>query len=399
MVREIKVSLLTGGGDKPYALGMLNALVSKDVVVDFIGNDEMSEAGIIAHKNVRFFNLRGNQDPAASKIRKSLRVLRYYLRLLKYAASSDAAVFHVLWFNKFLFFDRTFLNMYYKLLGKKVVFTAHNIDERDRDGRNNLWNKLSLRYLYRATDHIFVHTEKMKCELIRCFNPAERKVTVIPFGINNTVPSSALTREEARDKLCLDKREKVLLFFGNIAPYKGVEYAILALDRLRREDSSFRLIIAGQIKGCQQYWGRLEGIIQQLSLTQVIIRKTEYIADDEVELYFKAADVLLLPYKFIYQSGVLFLSYNFGLPVIAADVGSLREDIAEGKTGIICRPADPDDLAEKIKKYFRSELFRNLEENMNNIRDYGNTKHSWDGIGNTICRVYKNLLNGGRPGQ
>lgn len=387
----MKVSLLTGGGDKPYALGLLNALVSKGVIVDFIGNDEMSNAEIVAHKSVNFLNLRGNQNPAAPRVQKITRVLRYYLRLIKYTATTDSPILHILWFNKFLLFDRTLLNIYYKFLGKKLVFTAHNIDEKERDGGNNYLNRLSLKILYNLVDHIFVHTAKMKSQLVHEFNIAETKVSVIPFGINNTIPKSDLTKIEARGRLHLKDHEKVLLFFGNIAPYKGLEYVMYAMDRLRNKDDSFRLIIAGQIKDCQAYWEKLELIAESLDISKYIIKKIEYIPDEDVEVFFKSSDVLLLPYKFIYQSGVLFLSYSFGLPVIATDVGSLREDIMEGKTGMICRAEDPDDLADKICRYFDSDLFRNLEENQKDIINYGNEKYSWDEVGNRTHSVYGSL--------
>jgi glycosyltransferase involved in cell wall biosynthesis len=388
----LKVSLLTGGGDKPYALGLLNALISKGVTVDFIGNDEMSNADIVKAIGVNYLNLRGNQNPRARDLTKLVRVLRYYFRLLKYVTVSDSPIFHILWFNKFIFLDRTLLNAYYKLLGKKLVFTAHNVDEKERDGGNNFLNRLSLRILYSLVDHIFVHTKKMKSQLTHEFKVREDKVSVIPFGINNTIPTSNLTKAEARAKLNLGDYEKVLLCFGNIAPYKGLEYAIRAMDRLREKDDSYRLVIAGQIKGCQAYWEEVEGIVEKLHLSKYVMNKTEYIPDEEVEVFFKSSDVLLLPYKFIYQSGVLFLSYSFGLPVIATDVGSLREDIVEGSTGMICRAEDPDDLADKVRRYFDSDLYRNLDENMKHIISYGNEKHSWDEVGNTTYSVYGNLL-------
>jgi glycosyltransferase involved in cell wall biosynthesis len=72
----------------------------------------------------------------------------------------------------------------------------------------------------------------------------------------------------------------------------------------------------------------------------------------------------------------------------------LREDIIEGKTGMICRAEDPDDLADKICRYFDSDLFRNLEENQRDIINYGNEKYSWDEVGNTTYSVYGNLLAG-----
>ncbi len=92
-----------------------------------------------------------------------------------------------------------------------------------------------------------------------------------------------------------------------------------------------------------------------------VLLRADFIPDDETEVYFKAADVLVLPYRHIYQSGVLFLGHSFGLPVLAADVGSLKDDIVEGKTGFVFRPEDPVDLAKTIERYFASDLYAELE--------------------------------------
>lgn len=387
----MKVSLLTGGGDKPYALGLLEALVSKGITVDFIGSDDLGTAGIVHHANVNFLNLRGNQNPGAPVWKKCTRVSSYYFRLLRYAATTDSSVFHILWTNRFPLLDRVLLNLYYKLLGKKLILTAHNVNEKERDGGDGIFNRLTLKALYSLADHIFVHTHKMKVQLNEEFNIKDGKVSVIPFGINNTIPCSELTKREARGRLKLDERHKVMLFFGNIAPYKGLDSAIDALERVKIKDDSYRLVIAGPVKGNQDYWDSIERAIEDRKLDENVIRMIEYIPDEVVEVYFKAADVLILPYKFIYQSGVLFLSYSFGLPVIATDVGSLREDILEGATGMICRAADSGDLANAIDRYFDSKLFRNLESARIDIQIYGNNNHSWQEVANIIHPVYDSM--------
>ena len=74
------------------------------------------------------------------------------------------------------------------------------------------------------------------------------------------------------------------------------------------------------------------------------------------------------------------MGYNFGLPVVAADVGSLRDEIVEGETGFICRPEDPDDLAEKICFYFESELYKNLDIKRHEIIKYANNRYSWSKV-------------------
>lgn len=390
----MRVCLLTGGGDAPYALGLLNALVAKGIQVDFIANDEMSRATIVKDKRVNCLNLRGDQNPSARKLVKFVRVLKYYLKLIGYSFRSDAAIFHILWFNKFLLFDRTLLNIYYKCLGKKLVFTAHNVDETERDGGGNFLGKTSLKILYRLVDHVFVHTPKMKSELMCKYRVEDDRATVIPFGINNTIPKLGISREEARAKLHLQGQDKVLLFFGLIAPYKGLEFLLYALDHLRKSDPTFKLIIAGQVKDCQPYWNHIQGIIERLQLQPHLTFKIEFVPDSEVETIFMSADVLVLPYRFIYQSGVLFLSYAFGLPVIVTDVGSLRDEVEEGKTGLVCKPEDANDLERVIREYFQGDLYKNLDERMKYIRARGNEKYSWERVCNATHAVYETLLSG-----
>ena len=116
--------------------------------------------------------------------------------------------------------------------------------------------------------------------------------------------------------------------------------------------ADYRLIIAGNLKNCETYWNDIQEMITRDGNGGQILLKIEYIPDDETEVYFKAADLLVLPYRHIYQSGVLFLGYSFGLPVVATDVGALREEVIEGRTGFVCRPEDSVDLARAIEKYF-----------------------------------------------
>src|SRR5436309_3726586 len=105
-----------------------------------------------------------------------------------------------------------------------------------------------------------------------------------------------------------------------------------------------------------------------------IIQRIEHIPYEEIELYFKASDVLVLPYTYVFQSGVLFLGYSFGLPAIATDVGSLREEIVEGETGFMARRRDPSDLERAIRRYFESELYHNLAERRAKLRAYANDR-------------------------
>jgi glycosyltransferase involved in cell wall biosynthesis len=388
------IALLTAGRDRPYALGLASALISANISFDFIGSDAVNGPELHHGANVRFLNFR-DQRSDAGHAAKMLRVLAYYWHLIRYAMNAQPKLFHILWNNKFEFFDRTLLMLYYKLMGKRLVITAHNVNARKRDGTDSFLNRLSLQTQYRLSDHIFVHTERMKSELTTDFGIQENKVSVIPFGINNTVPNTTLSTAEAKRQLGVSGgSDKTILFFGNIAPYKGLEYLVAAFAEVLKEDRSYRLIIAGKPKESADYWKQIQEEIARHGISDRIIERIEYVPDEQTELYFKAADVLALPYTRIFQSGVLFLGYSFGLPVIAADVGPLKEEIVEGKTGFVFKPQDSSDLARAIDNYFESDLFRGLENRRAEIKEYANERYSWVKVAGITTAVYSDLLRG-----
>jgi glycosyltransferase involved in cell wall biosynthesis len=386
------VALLTGGRDKPYAFGLATELISKGADLDLIGSDDLDCPEYHGKPGVHFLNLRGGQRPDVGFVRKAIRVLTYYARLIRYAAIAEPRIFHILWNNKFQSFDRTVLIVYYRALGKKIVLTVHNVNAGIRDSKDTALNRLTLRIQYRLADHIFVHTKRMKLELCEQFGVQGDRVTVIPFGINNSVPNTRLTPSEARQRLGVRDDERTILFFGNIAPYKGLEYLTTAFQLNLASRDNYRLIIAGWPKNCESYWTTIREAVREDVQSGRILLRADYIPDEETELYFKAADVLVLPYRHIYQSGVLFLGYSFGLPVLAADVGALKDEIIEGKTGFVFRPEDPVDLATTIERYFASDLFANLNRRRQEIRDYATERHSWDVVGHVTMSVYAGLL-------
>jgi glycosyltransferase involved in cell wall biosynthesis len=384
----ISVALLTGGSDRPYVFGLTKSLMAKVTGLDVIGSDELDFPEFKDQRVVTFLNLRGSQKPDASFGRKIWRVAAYYAKLSHYAATARPRIFHILWNNKFETFDRTVLMFYYRCLGKKIVLTAHNVNAGRRDRDDTRLNRWTLAVQYRLANHIFVHTEKMKSELIEAFGARAERITVIPFGINNAVPNTNLSRSEARQRLGIRGNDRALLFFGRITPYKGLEYLITAFRNVRQHDDRYRLIIAGRPDRCDRYWNAIRQDLREDVQSGRIVLNAEFIPDSDTEVYFKAADVLVLPYRDIYQSGVLFLGHSFGLPVLAADVGSLKDDIVEGKTGFLFRPEDAADIAVTMDRYFTSDLYANLEARRRQIRNYSTERHSWDVVARLTLGVY-----------
>jgi len=388
---DLEVALLTGCKDRPYAFGLATALASNDVAVEFVGSDALDSPELHTTRKLQFLSLDGRKK--ASTFARACQLPVYYARLVSHAVRSRANVFHILWNNSLEYFDRTLLMLLYKAQGKKVVLTAHNVNQRKRDANDSFFNRLTLTSQYRLVDHIFVHTQKMKQELMEDFRVPERTVTVLRHPINDAFPDTDLTPAEAKQRLGIKDGERTLLFLGRITPYKGLEYLLDAFQQLGARDGRYRLIIAGQTKkGTEQYTQEIDRLVRTAGRQDQIIFDNQFIPDEKMELYLKAADVLVLPYTDIFQSGVLFLGFTFGLPAIASDVGSFHEDVVENRTGLLFRPRDAVDLARAIEAYFSSDLFNNLSERRQDIRTYFRQHHSWDAVALATRHVYAQLM-------
>ena len=385
------VSILTGGKDRHYSTGLAAALMAAGVKLDFIGSNEVDAPELHGNPLVNYFNLRGDQSVNAGFAQKMARVLAYYWKLIAYAAGAKPKIFHILWNNKFEFVDRVVLMLYYRLLEKKIIFTAHNINAGARDNSDSWWNRLTLKIQYRLCDAIFVHTQKMKAELVADFGVAPTRVSVIPLGFYSNVPNTALTCAEAKAKLGLQSEEKAVLFFGNITGYKGLEFLVTAFIELAKRDASYRLVIAGAPKHAPEYWAGIQRQIAVSGAADRVRTDISYIADDMIEVYLKAGDVLVQPYTLIFQSGVLIMGMSFGIPVIASDVGSLKEDVIEGKTGFIFPPRDAQALERTIEKFFASDIYKKREQSRREIREHVLEANSWSKVARITTEVYSRL--------
>lgn len=174
---------------------------------------------------------------------------------------------------------------------------------------------------------------------------------------------------------------------------------LAALRQILADRDDYRLVVAGRPDNCEKYWRTVRDSMADLVHNGRVMLRADFIPDDETEVYFKAADALVLPYKAIYQSGVLFLAHSFGLPVLAADVGSLKDDIIEGETGFVFPPEDPIAIAKATQRYFASDLYADLDSRRQSIRDYAAEQHSWDVVARTTIGVYANLLGLSLPDE
>lgn len=190
-----------------------------------------------------------------------------------------------------------------------------------------------------------------------------------------------LNKSDARKKLGIEENKKVLLFFGFIRKYKGLD---LLLESIRFLPEDYTLIIAGEIYG---NFDEYEGIIREYNLENKVKLFIRYINDEEVPLFFSASDVCVLPYKSATQSGIVGISYHFELPVIATDTGGLREMIEPFHTGIILREPLPNLLSSAISDYFNLNLSSQLRDNIIKYKKMA----SWEFLAKEILDLYEIL--------
>lgn len=390
--KDLKVSILNASGQTDYLYGLVSGLAQlRHLNMEVIDSDR--SIGLFdSFPNVRFLNLAGHYGHNVSFQQKVLRLLRYYFRLIRYSTTTDSRMFHIQWLGRFQCFERIFLTLYYKILGKKLVFTAHNVDTMAHESRGSLLDRISRKCLYSWVDHIIVHTKETKRDLQYGYGVSDKRVTIIPHGINNKVKVVGLSQVEGRKKLGISSDKKVILAFGGFTPYKGFDILLKSLPRLLREDSSYFLVVAGSADNHPEYLAEIKNLIKRHQLDEHVSIRAEFIPDEEIETFFAAADCLVLPYRYIYQSGVPFLSYRFGLPIIASAVGGLKEVVIEGQTGFLCSPDDPVDLADKISQYFKSPIYKDLEQKRHEIAQYASEEYSWNKIAKETVSVYQKVL-------
>jgi Glycosyltransferase len=190
-----------------------------------------------------------------------------------------------------------------------------------------------------------------------------------------------MEQAEARRQLQIQADKKTLLFFGFIRDYKGLDVLIKAFDLL---DDSYQLIIAGETYGS---FDKYQQLINSISNKERVYVFNDYITDDKVPVFFSAADVCVLPYKSATQSGITSIAYHFDLPIIATDVGGLKESIHHQSTGLIVNHPEPEPVALAVKEYFNNRLAGKFVSNILNMKE----ELSWKNFANSLIEFSGSL--------
>jgi glycosyltransferase involved in cell wall biosynthesis len=330
------VICVSHGFQTNYERGFCNGLAARGVRVTLIASDRTDFAGL--HAGVHALNLRGSQAVNRPKLAKLVNMLRYHVSLMGYAVPRHRAVVHVMGLMWPVFLCGVVQGLWFRLVCWRYVLTVHDVlpevEDRERYRRLCRWS-------YRLAHHLVVHTQRMKDVLVRDFDVTADRVTVMEHGIEPLPEISSLP-----DERCTADEPVLLVAFGAVTTRKGTD---LLLQALAQVDFRFRLVIAG-ICVDQAFRERLQGLIAAHPRADCIDWRDGFIEEGQANALLQSADAMVLSYRHIDQSGVLFQALRFGVPVVATRVGQFERYVSD-EVGELAPPADIDGLRQALQRW------------------------------------------------
>ncbi|BDQ02064.1 MAG: glycosyl transferase family 1 [Ignavibacterium sp.] len=274
------------------------------------------------------------------------------------------------------FFISSFIN---KKLKKRILFITENYISHEGHFIDRWLTRIGLHH----AKYFIALSQKVEDELKQNFK--NKKIYRSELPIYDHLSGNAEDINSLKRKFSISEDEKVLLFFGYIRKYKGLDILLEALNILKSESQKIKLIVAGEFYDDKEFYSEL---IKKYDLEKRVIMQNEYIPNEKVKEYFLVSDVVVLPYRNATQSGILNLAYGFRKPVIVTKVGGLAEFVIDQFTGLVVDEAKADSLANTIKKFFeienkidfrkniaefvKSNRFNNLNEIINKVLEDNN---------------------------
>ena len=257
----------------------------------------------------------------------------------------------------------------------KIICIADNIIPHEKRIGDNIFTK----YFIKPIDAFVTMSEKVLNDLMSLGN--KKSAIQIPHPLYDNFGSS-VSKVEARNHLKLPTDSKIMLFFGFIRKYKGLDLLFEAMADKRIKDLGIKLLVAGEFY--QDSKPYLE-MIDKLGIKDSVILHTSFISDDEVKYYCCASDVIVQPYRNATQSGITPLAYHFDKPMIVTNVGGLAKMVLDRETGLIAEP-NADSITEHIIEYFNlgeQHFLPNLQVQKNKL--------SWNSFSRSVLQLYEDL--------
>jgi len=335
-------------GLSPYTLGLVKEL-SKHVKINFIGFKSIYP---------EFMYPGGTKDLSQKKPKiKNLRnksFLTWYnpISWIKAGLTCEGKVVHAQWWAWPLAPIYLIVLSLAKLNKKKIIMTIHNVKPHEKSFFKNLLNKSVLS----LADEYIVHNENNKLLFIS-ESKTKKKIYVIPHGIIE-IEKPKENKKQLRKKYDFKQKEKIILFFGTIRPYKGLDLLIKTMKYLQ----GYKLIIAGKP---WESFEKYQNLINKNNLESQIVKMLKFVSNKELAELLTLCDVVIFPYKeFEASSGAAATALPFNKPLVVTNVGGLTE--ITQKKEFITNP-DPYEIAKTVKKLKSNYNFKESEFSWKNI--------------------------------
>jgi len=295
--------------------------------------------------------------------------------------TSKGDVLHFQWWTSYLFPVFFSVALVTKLRGKKMVCTVHNVHGHETGLLDRTLNGLILK----LPDLFIVHTERNRAQLHEAFGIPLASIRVVPHGIFEFYRDRELSQSAARAELGIPAEAKVLLCFGHIRPYKGIEDLIAAYQAALETVPDLFLVIAGKAWN-EELKAEIE---RQLENTPGKLLHLGYVPSSQIKSFFSAADAVVLPYReFGAQSGPGNIALAFEKPLIVADVGGLPELV--GNPEAIFEAGNVPALTRAIERCVGDpKVLASLALDSARLRE----RFSWRKIAEATLRIYQELLD------
>jgi glycosyltransferase involved in cell wall biosynthesis len=288
----------------------------------------------------------------------------------------------------FHFFHMGFLSLLDVLLvrlsGRKVVITVHDVES----FVTKPWSAYLGRWVYRCAHGLIVHNRYSKEALIDYAGLNPDVIVVIPHGHYLHSIRPLPERSLVLKTMNLSPKAKVILFFGQIKEVKGLDLLIEAMPSVLANVPEAVLLVAGRPWKCE-FSGYNEQIVR-LGIEENCVTHIRFIPDEEVASYYAAADIVVLPYRCIYQSGVLLMAMSYRKPVLVSDLPGMLDIVQDGETGFVFQKNDSASLATKLSSVLMDD------EALRRVSDKGYsfivTHHDWNAIGRRTAALYETVL-------
>lgn len=258
------------------------------------------------------------------------------------------------------------------------LFVCHNVFPHERFPFDRQLTRLVLRH----GSAFVTHSSSDAQDLCSIVSHPVFETTVLPtfngFKLRN------LTQEQARHELHIPPEQKLLLFFGFVREYKGLRHILRAMPDITAHDKNIRLMVVGEFGSDRDSYLSL---IEECGIQSSVTLVDGYIPDKEIEPYFAACDLVVLPYESATQSGIVQVAYSFEKPVIATNVGGLPDVVTDGVTGYLVPPKDPAALAQAVIRYFEENKSAAFSEGVRAEAD----RYSWDRMNEVILKLTERL--------